>query len=167
MLIDSKSYWEIEALHYTTLLHKHLDQVTDVGASWRQEAARQKNLLALRASLIEYRADDQPEDMRTAIHHDEDADCMPEKGEALYYTAILHKHLDQAVDAAPYWKEEAAYQKEALTQWVPSLEDGVDSLRYSIDQLSYWSGESRYLTVTSKEMMENNKREYELIRIDE
>ena len=133
-------------------------------AYWQQEAARQKEVLVLWALPTEYRAGDQPEDMATTIHHEEDANCMPEKREALYYTAILHKHLDRVVDAVPYWKEEAAYQKGALTQWVPSLEDGVDSLRYSIDQLGYWREESTYLTVISDELVENHRREAELRR---
>ncbi len=160
-LINSKSYWEIEALHYMALLHRHLDRFTDVVAYWQQESARQKEVLARWVSLIECRADDRPEEMGTPIHHNEEADCIPEKREALYYTAILHKYLDRAVDAIPYWKEEAAYQREALTRWVPSLEDAGDFLRYNIDRLGYWQEESRYLTVISLELAENLKQETE------
>lgn len=153
-LINSKSYWETEALHYAALLHKHLDEAVDVVAYWQQEAARKKGSLARWVSLTESRADDRPEDMRTAIHHNEEADCIPDKREALYYTSVLHRHLDRAVDAVLYWKEEAAYQRDALTQWVPSLEDGADSSRYSIDQLGYWREESEYLTEISNKLAE-------------
>lgn len=163
-LIDSKSYWETEALHYTALLHKHLPRDIDVGAYWQQEAARQKKLLALWVSLTKYHAGDHPEDTGTPIQRNEDADCIPEKREALHYTTILRKHLDRAVDAVSYWKEEAAYQRGALTQWVPSLEDGGDSLRYGIDQLEYWREESRYLRGISQKMVENHRREAELRR---
>ena len=50
-LIDSKSYWETEALHYTALLHKYLDQITDLASYWQQEVARQKEVLTLRVSV--------------------------------------------------------------------------------------------------------------------
>ena len=164
-LINSKSYWETEALHYAALLHKHLDRVTDVVAYWQQEAARQKEVSARWASLIECRADDRPGDMKTPIHHNEEADCIPEKREALYHTEILHKDLDRAIDAVPYWKEEAAYQREALRQWVPSLEDGGDYLRYNIEQLGYWREESRYLTAISLKLAERPEREADPKRI--
>ncbi|KAK0510051.1 hypothetical protein JMJ35_007445 [Cladonia borealis] len=163
-LIDNKSYWQTEALHYTALLHKHLHQVTDVVAYWQQEAARQKEALALRLALTKHHADDHPGDMGTPVQHDEDADDIPEKRETLYYTEILHKHLDQAVDAASYWKKEASYQRETLTQWVPSFKDGGDSLRYGIDQLEYWREESRYLSGISQKMVEYHTREYELMK---
>ena len=154
-LINSKSYWETEALHYTALLHKHLDRVLDVVSYWRQEAARQKEALARWTSLIKCRADDLPEDKGRPIDHNEEADCILEKREALYYTAVLHENLNRAVDTVPYWKEEAVYQREALTQWVPSLEDCADSLRYSIDQVGYWREESGYLTAISDELAED------------
>ena len=153
-LIDSKSYWQTEALHYAALLHKHSDRVTDVVAYWRQEAARQKEVLARWMSLVKCRADDLPKDKGRPVDHNQEADCIPEKREAFYYTAILQEHLDRAVDTAPYWKEEAAYQREALTQWVPSLKDGADSSRYSIDQLGYWREESEYLTEISNKLAE-------------
>ena len=62
-LIDNKSYWHTEALHYTALLHKHLHQVTDVVAYWQQEAARQKEALALWLALTKHHANDHPGDM--------------------------------------------------------------------------------------------------------
>ena len=78
----------------------------------------------------------------------------------LYYTAILHEHLDRAVDTVPYWKEEAAYQRQALTQWVPSLDDSADSLRYSIDQLGYWREESEHLTAISDELAQGSEEDF-------
>lgn len=102
--------------------------------------------------------------MGTPTQRNEDADGIPEKRETLYYTEILHKHLDQAVDAVSYWKNEAAYQRGALTQWVPSFKDGGDSLRYGIDQLEYWQKESRYLSGISQKMVEDHTREYELMK---
>ena len=164
-LIDSKSYWETEALHYTALLHKHLDQATNVVSYWRQEAARQKEVLALRVSLTEHRAGDQPEEMGPPIQLDEEANCIREKREALYYTALLHKHLDQDGDVLPYWKEEAGYQRKALTEWVPSFKDCGDfSLRHGINQLGYWREESRYLNPISKRMMEKLRREQDELK---
>ena len=161
-LIDSNAYWETETLHYTALLRKHLDQATDVVSYWRQEAARQKEVLALRVSLTKYRAGDQPEDVGPPIQLDEAANCTREKREALYYTAIIHKHLDQAVDALPYWKEEAAYQRKALTEWVPSFKDCEDSfLRRGIDQLGYWREEAKHLHPISKRMLEKLRRDRE------
>ena len=153
-LIDSKSYWEIEALHYTALLHKHLDGAVDVVAYWQQEVARKKGLLARWVSLTESCTDDRPEDMRRTIHHNEEADLNLNKREALYYTSVLHRHLDRAVDAVLYWKEEAAYQREALTQWVPSLENGADFSRHSIDQIGYWREESEHLIGISDKLAE-------------
>lgn len=163
-LIDSKSYWETEALHYTALLHKHLDQATDVVSYWRQEAARQREVLALRVSLTKYRAGDQPEDLGPPLELNEEADCIHDKREALYYTALIHKHLDQAVEALPYWKEEAAYQRKALTEWVPSFKDGGDSLRLGIDQLGYWREESGYLNPISHRMVEELLRHQDELR---
>ena len=161
-LIDKKSYWQTEALHYTALLHEHLHQITDVVAYWQQEAARQKEALALRLAITKHHADDNPRDTGTPVQHNEDANDIPEKREALYYTEILHRHLDQAVDAIAYWKKEASYQRGALTRWVPSFKDGGDSLRYGIDQLEYWEEESTYLSGISQRMVEDHTREYEL-----
>ena len=129
---------------------------------WQQEAARQKEALDLRLALTKHDADDHPGDMGTSVQHNKDADGIPEKIEALYYTEILHKNLDQAVDAVSYWKKEASYQRGALTQWVPSFKDGGDSLRYGIDQLEYWEEESRYLSGISQKMVRDHTREYEL-----
>ena len=154
-LIDSKAYWETEALHYTALLYKHLDEVKDVISHWQQEAARQKKVLALRMSLMQDRAGDPPEDVGPPTQFDEEADYIHRKREALHYTAIIHKHLDQVMDSLPYWKEEAAYQRKALTKWVPSLKDCGDSLRHGIDQLEYWREESRYLNSISKKMIQD------------
>ena len=163
-LIGSKSYWETEALHYTALLHKYLDQVTDVVSYWRQEAARQKEVLTLRVSPTK-NSGDQSEDMGPPLELNEEADCIHEKREALYYTALIHKHLDQAVDVLPYWKEEAAYQRKALTEWVPSLKDcGDSSLRHGINQLGYWREETRYLNPISKRMMEKLRRDQDELR---
>ena len=158
-LIDSETYWETEALHYTALLHEHIDQVNDVVPYWQQEAARQKEALARWMSLIECHAHDLPEDKGKPIDHNEETDCIPEKREALYYKAILHEHLNRAVDMVPFWRAEAAYQRETLTQWVPSLEDCADSLRDSIDQLGYWWEESGHLTAIYVELAESSEKD--------
>ena len=42
---------------------------------WREEAARQKEVLALRVSLTKDRAGDQPEDVVPPIQLDEEVDC--------------------------------------------------------------------------------------------
>ena len=163
-LIDSKSYWETEALHYTALLHKCLDQVTDVVSYWRQEAARQKEVLTLRVSPTK-NSGDQSEHMGPPLELNEEAECIHEKREALYYTTLIHKHLDQAVDVLPYWKEEAAYHRKALTEWVPSFKDCDDSsLRHGINQLGYWWEESRYLKTISKRMVEKLRRDRDELR---
>ena len=163
-LIDSKSYWETEALHYTALLHKYLDQVTDLASYWQQEAARQKEVLTLRASLTRDRVVDQPENMRSTLELNEETDCVPERMEALYYTAIIRQHLDQALDALPYWKEEAAYLRKELTVWVPSFKDCGDSLRHGIDQLEYWREESKNLNPIANRMMKELQRKYDELR---
>lgn len=118
-------------------------------------------------SLIKSRLDYRPDDTWRPIDESEEADCIPERREALYYTAVLHEYLDHAIDTVPYWKEEAAYQREALTRWVPSLEDGADTLRYAIDQLGYWREESDYLTAKSKELSEKARREFELKKVQD
>lgn len=165
-LIDSKSYWETEALHYTALLHKYLDQVTDLASYWQQEAARQKEVSTLRVSLTKDHVGDQPENMRSPLELNEEADCIPERTEALYYTAIIRQHLDHAVDALPYWKEEAAYLRKALTEWVPSFKDCGDSLRHGIDQLEYWREESRNLCPIANRMVKELLRKQDELRED-
>ena len=106
--------------------------------------------------------------MGPPIQLDEEANCIHEKREALYYTALIHKHLDRAMDALSYWKEEAAYQRKALTDWVPSFKDcGDSSLRRGINQLGYWREESRYLNPISKRMMEKLRRDQDELRESE
>ena len=102
--------------------------------------------------------------MRSPLELNEEADCIPERMEALYYTAIIRQHLDQAVDALPYWKEEAAYLRKALTVWVPSFKDCGDSVRHRIDQLEYWREECRHLHPISKQMMKELQRKHDELR---
>ena len=130
---------------------------------WQQEAACQKGSLSLRDSLTKDRAGDRHEEVEPPIQLNEEADCMHEKRETLYYAAIIHKHLDQAVDALPYWKE-AAYQRKALTEWVPSFKNCGDSLRYGIDQLEYWREGSRDLHPIANRLMKELQRKHAELR---